>query len=83
MRATITVTPDIRLKGASPCTHYTNTCCKAFGIGAVATCFYDLGKTRLGLEHITFRVRSLQRLNRLRHDGGHRIKIILPESVYY
>ena len=30
--------------------------CRAFGRGAVSTCFYDFGLSRLGFEHPTFRL---------------------------
>ena len=41
----------------SPRTRDTHTKCRAFGSGAVATCFKDLGLW-LGFEHPTFRLRS-------------------------
>ena len=47
----------------------THTCCRAFGSGAVTTCFYDLGLSRLGFEHLTFYIRG-ERSNWLRHRGG-------------
>ena len=31
---------------------------QAFGSGAVITCFYDFGPSRLGLEYPTFRLRG-------------------------
>ena len=34
----------------------THSCCTAFGSGAVTTIFYDLGLSRLGFEHPTFRL---------------------------
>ena len=36
----------------------TNTCCWVFSSGAtcITTCFYDLGLSRLGFEHETFRL---------------------------
>ena len=39
-----------------------HTYCWAFSCGAVSTCFYDLGLTRLGFEHQTFCLRD-QRSN--------------------
>ena len=36
---------------------------------AVTTCFYDLGLSRLGFGHPTFRMQG-ERSNRLRHRGG-------------
>ena len=43
-----------------PKTHDVHTCCRAFGSGAVPTCFYvyDLGLTRQGFEHLTFCIQS-------------------------
>ena len=41
-RATPTVTRGIRLLWFSPRTRDTHTNCRAFGSGAVTTCFYDL-----------------------------------------
>ena len=37
-----------------------HTCCRAFGSGAVPTCFYvyGLGLTRQGFEHLTFCIQS-------------------------
>ena len=35
-----------------------HTYCRAFGNGAVPTCFNDLGLSRLGFEHPTFRLRG-------------------------
>ena len=43
--------------------------CRAFGSGAVNTCFYDLCLSRLGFEHLTFRMWG-ERSNRLRHYRG-------------
>ena len=43
--------------------------CRTLDIGAVATCFYDLGLSRLGFEHLTFPLRG-KRSNRLRHHRG-------------
>ena len=47
----------------------THTYCQAFSSGAVTTCFYDLGLSRLGFEHPTFRLRG-QRSSLLRHRRG-------------
>ena len=33
--------------------------CRAFSSGAVTTCFYDLGLSGLGLDHLTFRLRCV------------------------
>ena len=52
--------------GAPPRTHENNTCCRAFGSGAVTTCFYDSDLSRLGFELTTFRIRR-ERSKRLRH----------------
>ena len=43
---------------------------RALSSGAVTTCFYDLGMSRLGFEHPTFRLRG-QCSNPLRHRVGH------------
>ena len=40
-----------------------------FGSGAVTTCFNDLGLSRLGFEHPTFRL-QVERFNPLRHRRG-------------
>ena len=45
----------------------TQTNYRAFSSGAVTTCFYDLGLSRRGFEHPTFRLRG-QRSNPLRHN---------------
>ena len=52
----------------------THTYCRAFSNGAVITCFYDLGLSRLPFEHRTFRLRG-QRSNLLRHRRGSTISI--------
>ena len=36
----------------------TYTYCRAFGRGAVSTCIYDLGLSRLEFEHPTFRMQA-------------------------
>ena len=41
----------------------------ALGSGGVTTCFYDLGLSRLGIEHPTFRLQG-ERSNTLRHRRG-------------
>ena len=48
-----------------PVTHH----CRAIGSGAVTICFNDLGLSRLGFEHPTFRMRG-ERCNPLRHRRG-------------
>ena len=40
----------------------THTYCRAFSSGTATTCFYELGLSRLGFEHPTFRLRG-QRSN--------------------
>ena len=47
---TPTVTRGISLLCLSPRTRDTNTYCRAFGSGAVITCFNDLGLSRPGIE---------------------------------
>ena len=44
-----------------------HTDCRAFSSGAVTTCFNDLGLSRLGFDHPTFRLR---RSHPLRHRRG-------------
>ena len=44
----------------------THTFCRPFDSGAVPTCFYDLGLSRLGFENPTFRMRD-KRSNLLHH----------------
>ena len=41
LASTPSVTWSIRLKWSSPRTHVMHACCRAFGSGAVTTCFYD------------------------------------------
>ena len=60
---------DISLEWSSPKTRDTHTCCRAFGSGAVTTCFYDLGLSSLRFEIATFRIRC-ERSNRMRDGGG-------------
>ena len=43
---------------SSPRTRDTHTCCQTLGSGAVTTCFYDLGLSRLGFEFPNFRLRG-------------------------
>ena len=57
-RATPTVTQGVRLLWSSPRIHDTRTCCRGFSSGAVATCFNQLGLSRLGFEHPTYRLRG-------------------------
>ena len=47
----------------------THTYCRAFSSVVVPTCFYDLGLSRLGFEHPTFRFRG-QRSKPLYHRRG-------------
>ena len=51
----------------------THTYCRAFISGTATTWFYDLGLSRLGFEHPTFRLRG-KRLNQLRHHRGFQIR---------
>ena len=69
----------------SPRTPDTHTYCRAFGSGAVTTCFYDLGLSRLGFKHPTYRLR---RSHPLGHRRGttcpvHENVIILHASTVY
>ena len=43
---------------SSPRTRDIHTCCRAFGSGTVTTCVNDLGLSRPGFEHPTFRMRG-------------------------
>ena len=62
--------PHLLWHGASsPRTRDTHTNWSAFCTGAVSTCFYDLGLSRLGFEHPTFSLRDA-RSNWLRHRHG-------------
>ena len=47
----------------------THTYCRVYSSGAVTTCFYVLGLSRLGFEHPTFRLRG-QYSNPVRHRRG-------------
>ena len=67
---------DISLEWSSPRTCDTHTCCRAFGSGAVTTCFHDLGVLPLTFEIATFRMRC-ERSNPLRDGGGLRYGGIL------
>ena len=67
---------------ASARTRDTHTYCRAFSSGAVATCFYDLGLSRLGFEHPMFRLRG-KHSNPLRHRRGWRKLIWQVENKYY
>ena len=57
---------DIYLQWSSPRTPDTHTFFQAFGSGAVTNCLKDLGLSRLGFEHPTFRLRG-ERSYRLRN----------------
>ena len=48
---------------------------RAFGSSAVTICLNDLGLSRLGFKHPTFRLRG-ERFNLLRHRRGSMINII-------
>ena len=48
----------------------THTYCRAFDSGAVTAYLYDLGLSRLGFEHPTFRLRG-ERFSALRYRRGH------------
>ena len=61
-------------------TRDTHTYCRAFGSGAVTTCFYDLGLSRLGFEHPTSRLLS-ERSKRLRHRIFLRFTCIVISQV--
>ena len=50
-------------------TRDTHAKCRAFGSGAVTTCFNDLSLSQMGFEHQTFRFRG-ERSNQLRHRRG-------------
>ena len=54
----------------------TLTYCRALSSGAITTWFCDLGLSRLGFEHSTFRLRGLCS-NLLRYRGGLHLRIIL------
>ena len=56
-RATPSVSINICLLWSSPRTRETHTCCRTFVRGAVTTCSNALGLSRLGFEHLTFRMR--------------------------
>ena len=57
---------------SSPRTRNTHTLCRAFGTGAVTTCFNDLGMSLLGFDHPTFCLLG-ERSYRLRHRRCHDI----------
>ena len=57
-RATPTVTRGTCLQWSSPRTSDTHAYCRAFGSGAFTTFFNDLGLSRLGFEHPTFRLKG-------------------------
>ena len=48
----------------------------------ITTCFYDLGLSRLGFEHPTFRLRG-QRSNPLRHRRGYTLLKYHYMDYYY
>ena len=50
VRTTTTVTRENSLKWSSQRTRDTHTCYRAFRIGAVTTCFKDMGLSRPGIE---------------------------------
>ena len=68
-RVTPTLTRIINLLWSSLRTRDTHTYCRAFSSGAVTTYFYDLGLSRLGFQHPSFRLRG-ERFNPLRHHRG-------------
>ena len=59
----------------------THTYFRAFRSGAVTTCFYDLGLSRLGFEHPTLRLRG-QYSNPLRHCRGRLIRMKYFRMVF-
>ena len=69
----ITVTRGVRLLWSSPICRDTHTYCREFGYGAVTTCFYDLGPSRLGFEHLTLHLRG-ELSSQLCHHCGQNIK---------
>ena len=56
---------------SSSMTRDTHTCGRAFSSGAITTCFYDGGLSRLGFEHQTF---SMQGECQRRHPRCHYIR---------
>ena len=68
-----TVISDIRLSWSYPIarTHDTHTYCRAFINGTVTARFSNLGLSRLGSKHTTFRMRG-ERSNPLSHHCGDR-----------
>ena len=56
--------PHLLWHGAS-----VHTCRRSFGSEAFTICYYDLGLSRLGIEHLTFRMRG-EHSNRPRPRGG-------------
>ena len=58
----------------------THTYCLAFGRGVVTICF-NLGLSRLGFEHPTFRLRG-ERSNSLRHRHGQQKNIWIQKCTY-
>ena len=68
-RATHTVTRDIRLKWSSQRTLDSHTCCRAFGSGAVSTCFFRL--TSVKTEDRTLICCMQATLYQISNPGGH------------
>ena len=58
-----------------------HTYCRAFSSGAVTTCFYDLGLSRLGFEHTTFSSRG-QHSSTLCHRRGLTAITILISAIF-
>ena len=65
-RATPALTRGICLLWSSERTRDTHTCCRAFGSGAITTCIYDKGLSRLGFKNPIFRMRG-KHSNQQRH----------------
>ena len=66
-----------------------HTYCRAFGSGAVTTCFYEQGLSRLRFEHPTFRLRG-ERSKRMRHRRsrgyvklGYKVRDPSEEHMHY
>ena len=55
----------------------TNNYFQAFSSGTVTTCFYDLGLSRLGFEHPTYRMRG-ERSHRGGESNIEIVHLILP-----
>ena len=65
--------------GNSPRTRDNPTCYRAFGSGAVTTCFYELGLSRPGIEP-RFPAHDANALS-LRHHGGLWVWIFLRDAI--